>query len=544
MNGVNYGGQPIFILPEGTIRETGRAAQKSNIEAAKLVADAVRTTLGPKGMDKMLVDSMGDIVITNDGVTILEEMDVEHPAAKMIVEVAKAQDEEVGDGTTTAAVLAGELLKKAEDLLNQNIHPTIITGGYRSAKRVALETIEKMGKKVSLKDSELLEKIAMTSMTGKSSEAAKEFLAKIAVEAVRQVAEKEDGNIVIDLDQIKFEKKEGGSIEDTTLISGIILDKERVHPNMPTRVENAKILLLDMAIEVKDTETDAQIQITDPSKLHAFIEEEERMLREMVEKIAASGANVVFCQKGIDDTAQHYLAKRGIFAARRLKKSDMEALAKATGGRIVTSLEDISKEDIGEAGVVEEKKISGDAMIFVRKCKDPKAVSILIRGGTEHVVDEIERAMKDAVGCVAAALTQGYILPGGGAPEAEIARELRAYAEKVGGREQLAITAFAEAVEVIPKTLAENAGLDPIDIIVELRARHEAGDKNYGVDVFEGGVADMMKRGVVEPAKVKAQAIKSASEAAEMILRIDDVIAAKKLSREDSKGGETGDLDF
>ncbi len=528
MNG-QIGGQPIIVVPEGTFRESGRNAQLSNITAAKVVADAVRTTLGPKGMDKMLTDSLGEVVITNDGVTILDEMEIQHPAAKMVVEVAKAQDEEVGDGTTTAAVLTGELLKQAESLIEQKIHSTNIAQGYRLAKEKALEVLDKLGIDVTIKDKEILTKIALTSMTGKSSESAKDFLAKIAVEAINQVSVVEKGNVVVDLDQVKIEKKAGGSTDDTTLISGFIVDKEIVHSGMPRKVEDARIALLNSAIEVKELESDAQIRITDPSQMNAFIEQEEKMLKNMVDKIINSKANVVFCQKGVDDMAQHYLAKAGIMVARRVKKSDMDALSKATGGTIVTNLDEMSASDFGAAGIVEEKKISGSEMIFVRKCKDPKSVSILVRGGTDHVVDEIERAMKDALGGVAASLEVGKIVAGGGAPEAEIAKELRKYSDSVGGREQLAISAFANAMEIIPKTLAENAGIDPIDILVELRSQHDKGVTWAGIDVFKDKVQDMLKQGVVEPVKIKTQAIKSASEAAEMILRIDDVISASKL---------------
>jgi thermosome len=525
------GGQPVLILPEGTIRTRGKTAQENNIAAAKAVADAVRTTLGPKGMDKMLVDSIGDIVITNDGVTILEEMEIEHPAAKMLVEVAKTQNEEVGDGTTTAAVLAGELLSKAQELLDQNIHPTVIIRGYNLALKKAIEILEEMAKSISIKDKEMLRKIARTSMSGKSGYGTLDKVADLVVEAVTMVAEEKDGKVIIDRESIKREKKQGGSSEDTELIKGVIIDKEVVHPAMPKVVKDAKIALVDAALEVRETETDAQIQITDPLKLQAFLEQEEKMLKEMVEKIAKSGANVLFCQKGIDDAAQHYLAKKGILAARRVKKSDMEALAKATGGRIVTNLDDLEAKDLGYAKLVEEVKIGDEQMIFVRDCKNPKAVSILVRGGTEHVVDEVDRAIEDAIGAVASAIEVGKIVPGGGAPEAEVAKGLKKYAETLKGREQLAVNAFAEAMEVIPRSLAENAGLDPIDTLVALRAEHERGNVQMGVNVYEGGVADMLKEGVIEPLKVKTQALKSAAEAAEMILRIDDVIAASKLEK-------------
>ncbi|MBI2578576.1 MAG: TCP-1/cpn60 chaperonin family protein [Candidatus Aenigmarchaeota archaeon] len=521
------GGQPIFILPEGTLRNTGRDAQSRNIMAAKAVAESVRTTLGPRGMDKMLVNSIGDVTITNDGATILEDMEIEHPAAKMIVEVAKTQEDEVGDGTTTAVILAGELLKKAEGLLEQEIHPTMIVRGYRLSKTKALEVLQEIGEDIDINDTEMLQKIAMTAMTGKGGEAAKESLAKLAVEAVKMVAEQDNGKVVIDKDDVKIEKKQGGSIDDTELIKGIVIDKEVVHPNMPKRVKDAKIVLLDVALEVKETETNAEIRITSPDQLQAFLEQETKMLKEMVKKVSATGCNVVFCQKGIDDLAQHYLAKEGTIAARRVKKSDMEKLAKATGANIVSNLEEISKDDLGYAGLVEEQKIAGEEMIFVRDCKDPKSVSILVRGGTEHVVDEAKRAMDDAVLGVISALEVGKVVYGGGAVEIEIARKLREYAESVGGREQLAINSFAEAVEIIPRTLAESTGRDPIDLLVELRTLHDKGKSAYGIDVVNGKVEDMKKNGVVEPLKIKTQAIKSATEAAEMILRIDDVITSK-----------------
>ncbi len=523
------GGQPILILPEGTLRQTGKDAQKNNIAAAKAVADAIRTTLGPRGMDKMLVDSIGDIVITNDGVTILEEMEIEHPAAKMMVEVAKTQNEEVGDGTTTAVVIAGELLKNAEKLLDQNIHPTVITKGYNEAKEIALKTLEKIAVPVSLKDEEILKKIALTAMTGKAMEKRSPKIAELVVEAVKIVAKEENGKIKIDKDTIKRVKKHGASVEETELIRGIVIDKEVVHPGMPKKIENAKIALLDTALEVKETETDAEIRITSPEQLKAFVEEEQRMLKEMVDKIVKVGANVVFCQKGIDDLAQHYLAKAGILAVRRVKKSDMEALAKATGGRIVTNLEDLSEKDLGYAKIVEERKLAGEAMVFVRECKDPKAVTILVRGSTEHVTDEVDRAVEDAIGAVVSAIEVGKVVPGAGAPEIEIAKELRKEMKKFSGKEQLAVLAFAEAVEIIPKTLAENAGLDPIEITAELRAAHEKGKVNYGIDVVDGKIKDVLESGIVEPLKVKTQALKSAAEAAEMILRIDDVIAAKRI---------------
>jgi thermosome len=525
------GGQPVLILPEGTLRQTGRSAQMQNIAAAKAVADAVKTTLGPKGMDKMLVDNIGDIVITNDGVTILDEMEIEHPAAKMMVEVAKTQNEEVGDGTTTAVIVAGALLKKAEDLLEQEIHPTVITRGFKIAQEEALKILDEIAQPITLEDEELLKKIALTSMSGKSMERASPVIADIVVKAVKEVAVEENGKVVIDTDNIKREKKHGGSAEKTELIKGIVIDKEIVHPGMEKKVEDAKIALLDVALEVKETETDAQIRITDPNQIQAFVEQEQRMLKDMVEKVTSSGANVLLCQKGIDDVAQHYLAKRGVIAARRVKKSDMEKLAKATAGRIVTSLDDLSQEDLGYAKVVEEKKVGGEAMLFVRDCKDPKAVTVLVRGSTEHVVDEVDRSVEDAVGAVASAIEVGKIVAGAGAPEAEVAHKLRKFAEQFSGREQLAIIGFADALEIVPRALAENAGLDPIDILVELRAVHEEGKVNMGINIEKGKIEDANGFGVVEPLKVKVQAINSASEAAEMILRIDDVISAGRLSK-------------
>ncbi|MCD6477253.1 MAG: TCP-1/cpn60 chaperonin family protein [Candidatus Aenigmarchaeota archaeon] len=529
--------QPILVLPEGTLRTLGKGAQAANIAAAKQVADAVRTTLGPKGMDKMLVDSLGDIVITNDGVTILEEMQIEHPAGKMLLEVAKTQDEEVGDGTTTAAVLAGEFLKKAGELIEQNVHPTIITKGFKLANKEALKILENISEKITPDDTETLKKIAITAMTGKGTEKASEHLASIAVEAVKSVI----SDNKVNQDNIQLEKKQGGSSEDTELIKGIIIDKEIVHPSMPRKVENAKILLLDKSLEIEKMETDSQIQITSPEQLQKFMEQEEKMLKNMVDKVIDSGCNVLLCQKGIDDVAQHYLAKADILTARRVKKSDMEKLARATGGKILSNLSDISENDLGFAGLVEEKKIAGDNMIFVRECKDPKAVSILIRGGTEHNTEEVERALKDAIGGIASAIEVGKILAGGGSPEEEVAKGLRDFSQKYSGREQLAIQAFADAMEIIPRTLAENAGLDPIDILVNLRAEHEKGNVNAGIDVYNGKIIDMKERGVIEPLKIKTQAIKSASEAAEMILRIDDIIAASKLNKDSgSSGGMSG----
>lgn len=521
------GQQPIIILREGTKREKGRGAQSNNIMAARAISDAVKSTLGPKGMDKMLVDSMGDVVITNDGATILKEIDVEHPAAKMIVEVAKAQDEECGDGTTTAVILTGELLRTAGDLLDQNIHPTVITRGFQMAAEKAVEVLNKIAITIKPGDKNTLKDIAMTSMASKGASSAKKILADVVVESVTSIAEKINGKTVVDLDNIQVQKKQGGTINDTEIIKGIILDKERVHEGMPKLVKNAKIALLDAALEVKKTEVDAKIEIRDPSQLQAFLDEEESMLKKMVEKVKKSGANVLICQKGIDDLAQHFISKAGIYAVRRAKKSDMEKLAKATGAKIVASLDDLTAKDLGYAGNVEEKKFGDDKMTFVTDCKNPKAVSILVRGGTEHVVDELERALHDALSVVKSALEDGKMTVGGGAAATAIAMALRDYAPTVGGREQMAIEAFANAMEVVPKTLSENAGLDPIDMMLELRREHKKGHKNAGVDVLNGKVGDMLKIKVIEPLNVSLHEIQAASEAATMILRIDDVIASR-----------------
>ena len=520
--------QPIFILPEGTQRTTGRSAQRNNIMAAKLVAETVRTTLGPKGMDKMIIDGMGDITVTNDGVTILEQMQIEHPAAKMIVEVAKTQEAEVGDGTTTAVVIAGELLKRAETLLEQQIHPTVLARGYRIAAEKAIEILNDIAEPIEEKDDGLLRKIAITAITGKGAESAKEKLADIAVRAVKRVIEHQDGKIFFDRENIKLEKKVGSSVEETELIEGVVLEKEAVHPVMPKIVHKARIALVDSAVEIKDTEIDAKIQITDPSQMQAFLDQEEKMLKGMVDKIVNSGATVLFCQKGIDDIAQHYLAKKGIYAVRRAKKSVMEALARATGATIVTNLDDLTPKDLGYAGIVEEKKIGDDEMTYVIECKNPKSVTVLIRGGTDHVADEAKRAMTDAIGDVAAALKSGKIVAGAGAPEMEVAKGLRKFADTLSGREQLAVEAFADAMEVIPRTLAENAGIDPINILTELRAAHDKKQKWAGIDVFTGKVVDSWRQGVIEPLKIKTQAVSSAAEVAQMILRIDDVIAGGK----------------
>ena len=526
--------QPIFIMPEGTQRTSGRNAQKMNIEAAKLVADQVRSTLGPKGMDKMIVDTLGDVTITNDGVTILEEMNIEHPSAKMIVEIAKTQEDEVGDGTTTAVILAGELLKNAEHLLEKNIHPTIVAKGYRLAAEKAIEVLNSMASPVTIKDKDLLKNIAMTAMTGKGAEASKEHLADMVVKAVAFIAEDEDGEFLIDKEDIKIEKKVGGGVEDTELVEGIVLDKERVHSGMSRTLQDAKVALIDSAIEVKDTEIDAKIQITDPAQMQAFLDQEEKMIKGLVDKIVGSGANVVLCQKGIDDMAQHLLAKAGIYAARRVKKSDMDKLARATGANIVTNVDDMTMNDLGKAGAVEEKKVGDEQMTFVMNCKNPKAVTILVRGGTEHVVAEIKRALDDAVGVLSAAIQVGKVVAGGGAVEVELSKALNKFANSLSGKEQLAVQAFATSMEVIPITLAESAGLDPIDKMAELKAAHDKGQKWAGINVFTGKIMDSWKNKVIEPLKIKTQAVRSASEVSTMILRIDDVIAGS------GKGG--GDM--
>jgi len=521
--------QPIFILPENTQRSTGKNAQRNNIMAAKLVADIVRTTLGPKGMDKMIVDSMGDVIITNDGATILKEMSIEHPAAKMLVEIAKTQESEVGDGTTTAVVIAGELLKNAETLLDQNIHPTVIVKGYRIAAEKSIHILESLAKPITDNDTDLLKQIAITAITGKEAESAKELLSSLIVEAATSVLEKrKEGSKTlwhIDKNDIKVEKSVGGSIEDCELIEGIVLDKEKIHPSMPSQIKDARIALIDSAVEIKNTEIDAKIQITDPEKMQAFLEMEEKMLRIMVDKIVNIGANVVICQKGIDDLAQHFLAKKGIYAVRRVKKSDLEKLARATGASIVTDIKELTVKDLGFAGFVEEINNGRETMTYVRKCKNAKSVTILVKGGTEHVVAEIERALDDAIGDVISALGNGKIVAGAGSCEIELAKQLREFAEGLTGREQLAVRAFADSMEVIPKTLAENAGLDPIDIIVSLKSAHDKKQTWAGIDVFSGKVIDAWKEGIIEPLKIKTQAITSASEVVTMILRIDDVIA-------------------
>ncbi len=522
-------GVPVLILKEGSSRSRGKEAQRANIMAARVVAEAVKSSLGPKGMDKMLVDNFGDVTITSDGRTVLDEMDIQHPAAKMMVEVAKTQDNEVGDGTTTAVVIAGELLSKAEDLIAKNVHPTVIIDGYRKAAEKALKTLEKIALKVEPTEKESLKKVATTSMASKLVAEHKEYLADIAASAILHVTEKVGGQFRADIDDIMVEKKPGESLTDTKLIQGIVVDKEVVHPGMPKRVEKAKIALLDTALEIEKTEFDAKINIENPEQMEAFLQQEENMLKEMVEKIVATGANVVVCQKGIDDMAQHFLARKKILTVRRVKKSDMEKLTKATGGKIVTNLDDVSKADLGFAKLVEERKIGDDKMTFIEGCKNPRSVAILVRGGTERIVDEAERSLHDAL-CVARdVVEEPKIVAGGGAPELEMSNALREYAQTLPGKEQLAVMGYAEALEAVPVTLAENAGLDPIDILSELRARHEKKQTWAGVDVNEGKVNDMKKAGIFEPLAVKKQIIKSTTEAATMILKIDDVIASGKM---------------
>jgi len=521
---------PILILKEGTGRSTGRDAQRNNIMAARIVAETVSTSLGPRGMDKMLVSGIGDVVITNDGATVMKELDVQHPAAKMLVEVAKTQDNEVGDGTTTAVVLAGQLLSKAEKLLDLEVHPTVIVDGYKKAADRAAAFLGKIAITVDAKDEERLRQVAATAMGTKDISAEKEYFAKLAVKAVQQIKEERDGKTKADIDLVKIVKKHGKSAEETELVEGVVIDKEVAHSQMPKQVRNAKIALLNQKLEIEKTEFDAKINIENPEQMHMFLDEEERMLKEMVDQISNSGANLVLCEKGVDDIALHFLAKRGILTAKNLSSGDMEKLAKATGAKILASTKDLSPEVLGEAKLVEEVKIGDDKLIYVRECKDPRAVTIVLRGGSEHVVDEAERSLHDGLCVVRNAVEDGKIVAGGGAPEAEAAKDLKSYATTVGGREQLAIEAFADALESIPMTLAGNAGLDPIDIMVQLRSKHESPENIWaGIDATSGKVEDMLKQNVVEPLRTKQQVIRSATEAACMILRIDDVVSAKGL---------------
>ena len=517
---------PKIILKEGHTRERGRDAQRNNILAARAVADAVKTTLGPKGMDKMLVESDRDVVITNDGATILWEMDIEHPVAKMIVEVARTQDDEVGDGTTTAVILAGELLANAEKLMDQGVHPTVIIEGYKEARKKAHQVLDEMAIAISKDDRKSLKKIAETAMTGKGIEVFKHKLSEICVDGA--IAIEENGKVDVE-DKVKVIKISGGSVGDSEINYGIVLDKERLNPEMPKRIEDAKIVLLDGTLELKKLTTDAKIRITDAESLQSFREGEDDVLKEQVDAIASTGAQVVFCKQGIGKYASRYLAKQEILAVRRVTDEEMELLALATGGKIIGDPLEMTEADLGRAGLVEERKVKkGKKMVFVEGCEGAKAISIIIRGSTEQAMDNIERAMDDGLKVVASVLGSGRIVPGGGAPEMEIAERLRQYASSLGGREQLAVDAFADAVESIPKILAENAGLDPIDMIVELRSKHGTGSNCYGLDVRQGGTIDMMELGVVEPVRIKTQAIKSATEAAIVVLRVDDVIAAKR----------------
>ena len=538
------GGQQVLLLPEGSTRLLGRDAQRTNIAVAVAVAGAVKTTLGPKGMDKMMVSDLGDIVITNDGATILQEMNVEHPVAKIMVDIAKTQDKEVGDGTTTVVIMAGELLKGAGDLLEQGIHPTTIVKGYKMAAEKAGEILEEKSMKLDVSDEQTLQRIAAVSMGSKNvgDDKTKLELGKLVIRAVKQVMDKSaDGKSVIDHDFIKLEKKSGGSVSDTQFINGVLIDKEIAHPGMPKSMANAKIALLDVALEIEKTETDARIEITSPEQMQAFLQQEERTLKEMVEKIKKSGANVVFTQKGIDDVAQHFLAKAGIIAVRRIKKSDMEKLGRATKAKITTSLDDLKTDDLGWAGMVEERKISGEHMVFVEKCKDPKSVTIFVRGGTQQVVDEAERSITDVIGAISSVVENGHYVVGGGSIEIDIANGLRNYSSDVGGREQLAIQKFADAVEIVPKTLSESAGMDAIDTLVNLRTKHKAKDGYvYGVNIFSNAIGDMNKLGVFGPMSVKKQAIISASEAAEIILRIDDMISSRSRAPAGGPGGMGG----
>ena len=531
------GGMPVVILREGTRENKGREAQKNNLTAAKLVAEVVKSSLGPRGMDKMLVDSLGDVTITNDGATILKEIDVQHPAAKMVVEVAKSVDNEVGDGTTSSVIFTGALLEKAEELIDKNVHPSVIVDGYTAASIEALQTLDKIAIKVKTDDRDLLAKIANTSMYSKLVSEDSPVLSKIVVDATQMIADSNEKTktLKVDLDNIKVEKKAGGSMQDTSLIKGIVLDKEVVHSGMPKRIEKAKIALINSPLEIEKTEMSAEIRISDPQQMQMFLEEENNMLRAMVEKVKSSGANVLLCQKGIDDLAQHYLAKDGILAVRRVKESDMLKLTKATGARLVNNIDDLSSKDLGSADVVEERKVENDKWVFIEGCKNPKAVTILVRGGSQRVVDEADRSLHDALMVMKDVLEKPFIVAGGGAPEAYIATHIRNWSSTLEGREQLAVIKFAEALETIPISLATNAGMDPIDTMAELRAKQNKGMKWTGVNVRSTTVSDMFKQNILEPVVIKEQIIKSATEAACMLLRIDDVIASSK-----SKGGPPG----
>jgi len=533
--------QPVLILKEGSTQSRGRDARRANMLAAQIIAEVLKTTLGPRGMDKMLIDSLGDITITSDGATVLEEIDVQHPAAKMMIEVAKTQDDEVGDGTTTAVIFAGELLKKAESLIDDNIHPSIIISGYQKAAEKALEVLNELAIDVDLDDDETLMKLSNTAMRSKAIASARDHFSSLVIEAIKQIIEERNGEIIADVDNVQIVKKEGKSLEETELVRGVIIDKEVVHDGMPKKIENPKIALIDAAIEVEKTEFDAEIRIRSPDAIKAFLDQEAEMLKKMVSRIVDSGAKVLFAQKGIDDVAQHFLAKAGVLVARRVKKSDMEKLAKATGAKVVSNLSDLKESDLGTCELVEEKKVGDDKMIFVEGCKDPKAVAIFIRAGLERMLDEAERALNDALFVISDVAELAKMVPGGGAIETELSRAVRSYATQVGGREQLAIEAFADALEIIPRTLAENAGLDILDTMVAIKAAHDKdGGFAMGVNVFDEGVVDMLEQGVVEPMVVKLQALKSAVEVSSMILRIDDVVAASAPAMGPGPGGPGG----
>jgi thermosome len=534
-------GQPILILKEGSTRSRGRDARRSNMMAAQIISEVLKTTLGPRGMDKMLIDSLGDITITNDGATVLDEIDVQHPAAKMMIEVAKTQDDEVGDGTTTAVLFAGELLKKAQELLDQNIHPSIIISGYQKASERALETLEKVAIDVDMDDRETLMKLAKTSMRSKTVSQSREHLAGLVIDAIKLIVEERDGETIADVDNVQIVKKEGKSLAETELVRGIIIDKEAVHAGMPKKIEGAKIALIDAPLEVEKTEFDAEIRIRSPDAIQAFLDQEAEMLNKMVDQVKKSGANVLFAQKGIDDVAQHFLAKEGILAARRVKKSDMEKLAKATGAKVVSNLADFKVSDLGACGLVEERKIGDDKMIFVEECSDPRAVAIFIRAGLERMIDEAERTLNDALYVISDVAELSKMVPGGGSIEVELSKAVRDYARHVGGREQLAIEAFSDALEVVPRTLSDNAGLDILDTMVAIKAAHEKTDGiAMGVNVFDEGIINMLEQGVIEPLAVKLQVIKSAVEVASMILRIDDVVAAAAPEEAPGAGGPGG----
>jgi thermosome len=522
------GGQPIIILKEDTERSRDRDARRSNMMAAQVISEILKTTMGPRGMDKMLIDSLGDITITSDGATVLKEIDVQHPAAKMMIEVAKTQDDEVGDGTTTAVVFAGELLTKAEQLLEDNVHPSLIISGYQKASEKALETLDKISMDVDMDDFETLMKVSNTSFSSKTVSSEKDQLSKIVIEAIKQIVEERDGKVTADVDNVQIVKKEGQGLEQTELIRGIVIDKEVVHEGMPKKIKDAKIALLDTPLEVKKTEFDAEIRITSPESIKLFLDSESNMLKRKVDRVIDSGANVLVCQKEIDDIAQHHLAKEGILSVKQVKDSDMEKLVKATGGRLVTNLADLGASDLGSCGLVEERKIGEDKMVFVEKCDDPNAVAIFIRAGLERMLDEAERSINDALYVISDVAELPKIVAGGGSIELELSKAVRDYAPQVGGREQLALEAFADALEIVPRTLAVNAGLDVLDTMVEMKAAHAKSDGLYmGVNVYDKGVIDMLQEGVLEPTMVKQQILKSAVEAVSMILRIDDVVAAK-----------------